>query len=89
MTDASKIIAAVARTVQPDQWCNRNRYGWFVTLALLGLYGWGLHFDKPVGLLFWLLCLVIVLVMLAPTAAQFGKWLAQVAAIRSGTRSKP
>lgn len=86
MTDATKIIVAAGDTIQPDQWKNRNRYGWFVTASLLFLFGWALHFDKPLGLLFWLIVLAFTLVMLAPTAAQFGKWLAQVAAIKNGVQ---
>lgn len=86
VTDTTRVIEIAGETIQPDQWKNRNRYGWFVTGSLLFLYGWALHFDKPAGLLFWLMCLVVTLVMLAPTAAQFGKWLAQVAAIRNGVR---
>lgn len=87
MTDATKVIQAVGRTVQADLWANRNRYGWAVTAALLAILAGAVFLDKPIIVISQLVALVICLVMLAPTASQFGKWLAQVAAIRNGTRA--
>jgi F0F1-type ATP synthase assembly protein I len=84
-----RIIETVAQTVQPARWRNRVIYGWAVTAALLGMLGGAVFHDKPHGLIFWLLGLIVCLVMLAPTAEQFGKWLAQVAAIKNGVNAPP
>lgn len=82
------VAKAVAGTIQPAIWEHRKRYAWFVTTVLLGVFAYALYAGKDLNLVTWLLFTMILLVMIGPTAEQFGKWLAQVAAIRSGTRAE-
>ena len=82
----STVIQAVADTIQPAIWAHRKHYAWVVTVALLGMWAFSGRLGLSERLLAWLLSFMVVLVMLGPTAEQFGKWLAQVAAIRNGTR---
>lgn len=88
MTPAGRasVINAVADTIQPGIWSHRKHYGWAVTGTLLAMWTVSDRFNLSETLLAWLLSFMVVLVMLGPTAEQFGKWLAQVAAIRNGTR---
>lgn len=85
MTRAT-VIRAVGDTIQPALWAHRRRYAWAVTGSLLVMWAASERLGLSETLLAWLLSFMVVLVMLGPTAEQFGKWLAQVAAIRNGTR---
>lgn len=82
----STVINAVADTIQPAIWSHRKHYAWVVTVALLAGWAFSDKLNLSERLLAWLLSFMVTLVMLGPTAEQFGKWLAQVAAIRNGTR---
>lgn len=86
----AKVVAAAlsaADMIQAALWENRRWYGWVVTGALLGLLG----ASKWLGLSQWLLgqlvAFLVALVMLGPTAEQFGKWLSQLVALRTGVRA--
>lgn len=87
MTDSNTaVIREVADTIQPAVWHYRKVYSWVVTIALLVMWAGSQRLGLSESLLSWLLAFLVVLVMLGPTAEQFGKWLAQVAAIRNGVK---
>lgn len=82
----STVIQAVADTIQPALWAHRKHYAWAVTIALLVMWTASERLGLSERILAWLLSFMVVLVMLGPTAEQFGKWLALVVGIRNGTR---
>lgn len=88
MTPAARstVIRAVGEAIQPGIWAHRRHYAWGVTGSLLGMWTMSDRLRLSESLLAWLLAFMVVLVMLGPTAEQFGKWLAQVVSIRNGTQ---
>lgn len=80
---------ALAATIDHSRWSNRLAYLWAVTFVLLVMLAAAIWFDKPntvIATLAWMIVFAKTLLVVTPSAEQMTKMLAQVAAIRAGTR---
>jgi len=80
----------LASTIDHSRWGNRLFYLWAVTAALLLMLAGSIYLDKPgfvIATLAWLLAFAVTLLVVTPSAEQMTKMLAQVAAIRAGTKA--
>ncbi|WP_433942388.1 hypothetical protein [Brevundimonas diminuta] len=84
------IIAESAAAIEHSRWGNRLSYLFFLTGALIVALGLAIYFDKPehvVSTLAWMIVFAATLTVVTPSAEQMTKMLAQVAAIRAGTKA--
>lgn len=82
--------ADFAKKIEHSQWSNRIIYLWAVTLVLGLILGGAIYLDKPLAVIHTLAGLIAFaqfLFVVTPSAEQVSKMLAQVAAIRAGTRT--
>lgn len=86
---ALDVIAEAAAAIEHSRWGNRLVYLASLTGALLVALGLSIFFDKPafvVSTLAWMIVFAATLTVVTPSAEQMTKMLAQVAAIRAGTK---
>ena len=80
----------LASTIDHSRWGNRLAYLWAVTFLLMGMLAGSIYLDKDqfvIATLAWLLAFAFTLLVVTPSAEQMTKMLAQVAAIRAGTKT--
>lgn len=80
----------LAATIEHSRWGNRVLYLWAFTFLLMGVLAAAIWFDKPlavVQLLAGLIGFAAFLLVVTPSGEQVLKMLAQVAAIRAGTKA--
>lgn len=83
------LIAESAAAIEHSRWGNRLVYLSVLTGALIVGLGLAIQFDKPafvVSTLAWMIVFSATLTVVTPSAEQMTKMLAQVAAIRAGTK---
>ncbi|MNS21298.1 hypothetical protein D3C72_530590 [compost metagenome] len=83
------LIAESAAAIEHSRWGNRLVYLAALTGALIVGLGLAILFDKPafvVSTLAWMIVFAATLTVVTPSAEQMTKMLAQVAAIRAGTK---
>ncbi len=84
------IITAAAAAIEHSRWANRLHYLAALTSVLVVILGLSIYFDKPdfvVSTLAWMIVFAATLTVVTPSAEQMTKMLAQVAAIRAGTKA--
>lgn len=84
------VIAESAAAIEHSRWGNRLSYLFFLTSALMVALGLAIYFDKPehvVSTLALMIVFAATLTVVTPSAEQMTKMLAQVAAIRAGTKA--
>lgn len=84
------LIASAANAIEHSRWGNRLAYLFCLTGALMVVLGLAIYFDKPpvvVSTLAWMIVFAATLTVVTPSAEQMTKMLAQVAAIRAGTKA--
>lgn len=83
------LIAESAAAIDHSRWGNRLVYLAALTGALMVGLGLAIQFDKPayvISTLAWMIVFAATLTVVTPSAEQMTKMLAQVAAIRAGTK---
>ncbi len=83
------VIAESAAAIEHSRWGNRLGYLAALTIGLMVALGLAIYFDKPayvVSTLAWMIVFAATLTVVTPSAEQMTKMLAQVAAIRAGTK---
>lgn len=83
------IIAESAAAIEHSRWGNRLIYLSILTVALLIAMAVAIFLDKPafvISTLAWMIVFAATLTVVTPSAEQMTKMLAQVAAIRMGTK---
>lgn len=83
------VIAESAAAIEHSRWGNRLAYLFFLTGALIVALGLAIYFDKSahvISTLAWMIVFAATLTVVTPSAEQMTKMLAQVAAIRAGTK---
>jgi len=83
------VIAEAAAAIEHSRWGNRLSYLFCLTGALMVALGLAIYFDKAafvVSTLAWMIVFAATLTVVTPSAEQMTKMLAQVAAIRAGTK---
>lgn len=89
MGSSEQVIEAAAGAIQNSVWKNRVIYSWAVTAALVfGLLAvcFVTKDQHTISTLAWLIFSNNILMLVAPTAEQIVKMMAQVAAIRAGAK---
>lgn len=84
------IITGAAVAIEHSRWANRLHYVAALTIVLVVRLGLSIYFDKPdfvVSTLAWMIVFAATLTVVTPSAEQMTKMLAQVAAIRAGTKA--
>ena len=84
------LITGAASAIEHSRWANRLHYLAALTGVLIVILGMAIYFDKPafvVSTLGWMIVFAATLTVVTPTAEQMTKMLAQVAAIRAGTKA--
>ena len=84
------LITGAAAAIDHSRWANRLHYLAALTGVLLVILGLAIYFDKPpvvVSTLAWMIVFAATLTVVTPSAEQMTKMLAQVAAIRAGTKA--
>lgn len=84
------LITGAAAAIEHSRWSNRLHYLAALTGVLIVLLGLAIYFDKPafvVSTLAWMIVFAATLTVVTPSAEQMTKMLAQVAAIRAGTKA--
>ena len=80
----------LAKAIDHSRWGNRLGYLWAFTFALMAMLAGAIWFDKPntvIATLAWMIVFAATLLVVTPSAEQMTKMLAQVAAIRAGTKA--
>lgn len=88
-SDKLNLIAESAAAIEHSRWGNRLTYLAALTGALMVGLGLAIQFDKPayvISTLAWMIIFCATLTVITPSAEQMTKMLAQVAAIRAGTK---
>lgn len=83
------LIAESAAAIEHSRWGNRLVYLFSLTGALIVALGLAIYFDKSahvISTLAWMIVFAATLTVVTPSAEQMTKMLAQVAAIRMGTK---
>ncbi|MNX94501.1 hypothetical protein D3C86_1267350 [compost metagenome] len=83
------LITGAAAAIEHSLWGNRLNYLTALTVELMVALGLAIFFDKPafvISTLAWMIIFAAVLTVVTPSAEQMTKMLAQVAAIRAGTK---
>lgn len=83
------LIAKSAAAIEHSRWGNRLGYLAALTVGLMVALGLAIYFDKPafvISTLAWMIVFAATLTVVTPSAEQMTKMLAQVAAIRAGTK---
>ncbi|WP_292036778.1 MULTISPECIES: hypothetical protein [unclassified Brevundimonas] len=83
------MIIGAAAAIEHSRWPNRLNYLAGLTGVLVVILGLSIYFDKPafvVSTLAWMIVFAATLTVVTPSAEQMTKMLAQVAAIRAGTK---
>ncbi|WP_313105278.1 hypothetical protein [Brevundimonas sp.] len=81
---------ALAATIDHSRWPVRLWYLAGTTTALVIILGVAIFLDKPdhvISTLAWMIVFAATLTVVTPSAEQMTKMLAQVAAIRAGTKA--
>lgn len=84
------LIHGAAIAIEHSRWTNRLHYLAALTGVLIVILGMAIYFDKPafvISTLAWMIVFAATLTVVTPTAEQMTKMLAQVAAIRAGTKA--
>lgn len=82
-------IAESAAAIEHSRWGNSLVYLGVLTGAIVVALGLAIYFDKPayvISTLAWMIVFAATLTVVTPSAEQMTKMLAQVAAIRAGTK---
>lgn len=83
------LIAESAAAIEHSRWGNRLGYLAALTIGLMAALGLAIYSDKPayvISTLAWMIVFAATLTVVTPSAEQMTKMLAQVAAIRAGTK---
>lgn len=86
-----ELIAESTAAIEHSRWGNRLVYLAVLTGALIVGLELAIQFDKPafvVSTLAWMIFFAATLTVVTPSAGQMTKMLAQVAAIRMGTKAE-
>lgn len=84
------IITGAASAIEHSRWANRLHYLAALTGVLIVILGMAIYFDKPafvISTLAWMIVFAATLTVVTPSGEQVIKMLAQVAAIRAGTKA--
>lgn len=84
------LITGAAASIEHSRWANRIIYLFAITAALVVLLGIAIGADKPAHVtttLAWLIVFFAFLTVVTPSGEQVIKMLAQVQAIRAGTKA--